>query len=237
MRIAVISDIHSNIDALNQVLEDIKRRDIEEVFCLGDLVGYNPFPNQVIERIKEEGIKTVQGNYDEAIANSRIFCGCDYKNEKAKRIGTSSIQFTNQEISEQNREFLKELPQQLEVKIGGLKALLVHGSPRQLTEYLYADSQELEEVVEELEGDLLLCGHTHRPYHQLISKKHIINVGSVGKPKDGNPNAVYTIVEVAQGKVKRELIELSYPVEKVAAKIKETDLADESIELLELGRA
>ncbi|WP_408955424.1 metallophosphoesterase family protein [Natroniella sp. ANB-PHB2] len=237
MRLAIISDIHSNIDALNQVLEDIKRRDIEQVFCLGDLVGYNPFPNQVVKRIKEEGIKTVQGNYDDAIANSRIVCGCDYKTEQAKKIGLNSIQFTNQEINEQNREFLKELPHQLEVETGDLKALLVHGSPRQLNEYLYADSQEVIEVAQDLKADLLLCGHTHLPYHKLIAGKHIINVGSVGKPKHGNPNAVYTIIEVHERKVKTEFIEVTYPVEKVATRIRETGLADESIELLKLGRA
>ncbi|MCK8827835.1 metallophosphatase family protein [Natroniella acetigena] len=237
MRVALISDIHSNIYALNEVLEDVKGRNIDELFCLGDLVGYNPFPNQVVEKIKAKEIKTVQGNYDDAIGNSRIICGCDYKSELAQRIGSSSIQFTSKEITDVNREFLKDLPKKLELKVGELRALLVHGSPRRLNEYLYADSQEVKEVTEELEEDILLCGHTHLPYHKIIAGKHIINAGSVGRPKHGNPNAVYTIVEVHERKVKTEFIEVFYPVEKVAAQIKETDLADELIELLELGQA
>ncbi|AGB42089.1 phosphoesterase, MJ0936 family [Halobacteroides halobius DSM 5150] len=235
MRLAIISDIHSNIYALEEVLEDIKGRKVTQIVCAGDLVGYNPFPNQVIERIQEEEIKTVQGNYDDAIGNNRIACGCDYKTEKAKKIGLNSIQFSSTETTEENKEFLSNLSQELKLELADYEVLLVHGSPRRLNEYLYADSEQVKEVTVELEADILLCGHTHQPYHKIINDKHVINVGSIGKPKHGNPNAVYTILEIKNKQVKTEFIEVPYPVDKVTAKIKETDLADESIELLEQG--
>ncbi|GAB6100092.1 metallophosphoesterase family protein [Halanaerocella petrolearia] len=235
MKLALISDIHSNIYALEEVLKDIESRNINQVVCAGDLVGYNPFPNQVIDKIKKEEIKTVQGNYDEAIGNSRIACGCDYRTEEAKKIGLSSLQFTGEETTDNNKEFLSNLPQELNLQLDGYIALVVHGSPRRLNEYLYADSEQVKEVTAELQEDILICGHTHLPYHKIINDKHVINVGSIGKPKHGNPNAIYTIIEVKDNQIKVEFIEVSYPVEKVTAKIKETDLADESIELLEQG--
>ncbi len=165
----------------------------------------------------------MQGNYDDAIGNSRIACGCDYKTEVAQRIGLSSIQFTNNEISDENKEFLRGLPKELKLELGEYSVLLVHGSPRRLNEYLYQDSETVEEVSKGLSEDVLLCGHTHLPYHKVVNGKHIINVGSIGKPKHGNPNAIYTIIESKDGKLKAEFIEVPYDVEKVTSKIRETD--------------
>ncbi|MBM7624562.1 metallophosphoesterase family protein [Sporohalobacter salinus] len=236
MRSVVITDIHSNIYALEQVLDDIETRDVDQIVCAGDLVGYAPFPNQVIDKIKQEEIQTVQGNYDDAVGNDRIACGCDYMTEREKKIGLSSLQFTGEETTAENKKFLQNLPQEIKLELEDYTALVVHGSPRRSNEYLYADSEEVEEVAAELKEDILICGHTHLPYHQVINGKHIINAGSIGKPKHGNANGVYTIVEVDDNGVKTEFIEVAYPVEKVTAKIKETELADELIEVLKTGK-
>jgi putative phosphoesterase len=235
MRLAIISDLHSNIYALERVLEDIENRDVDRVFCAGDLVGYAPFPNEVVEKIREEDIRTVQGNYDNAVGNNKITCGCDYKTEREEKIGLSSLNFTGEETSEENKEFLRDLPQNLELEVDDYEVLLVHGSPRKLNEYLYAESEELVEVVAELEEDILICGHTHLPYHRLVGEKHVINVGSIGKPKHGNSNSVYAIVEVKNENVRVEFIEVPYPVEKVTSKVRDTDLANELIEIFEGG--
>ena len=236
MRLAIISDVHSNIYALENVVADIEDRNVDKVVCAGDLVGYAPFPNQVIEKIKEEEIETIQGNYDDAIGNRKIACGCDYNSEKAEKIGMSSINFTGKETTDENKEFLANLPGQLELDLEDKSALLVHGSPRKINEYLYAGSEQVEEVVADLEEDILMCGHTHLPYHRKIDGKHVINVGSIGKPKHGNPNAIYTIVEVAEGNVTTEFIEVAYPVAKITDAIKDSELVDELIDIFETGR-
>ncbi len=235
MRIAVISDVHGNIFALESVLEDIKGRNVDEIVCTGDLVGYGPFPNKIIAKIKELDIKTIQGNYDDAIGNQRIACGCDYKTERAQKIGMSSINYTAQETSEENKKFLANLPFSLTLDIEDRKALFVHGSPRKINEYLYEASEEVHEVAEELTEDILVCGHTHLPYHRIINNKHIINVGSIGKPKHGNPNAIYTIIEIVDGKIKTEFIEVVYSVDKLVTALKETDLAEELVEVFTTG--
>jgi putative phosphoesterase len=236
MRVAVISDIHSNIYALEAVLEDIATRNIDRIFCAGDLVGYTPYPNEVIEKIRSKEIPTVQGNYDEAVGNEKAVCGCDHETERGQKIAGASMNFTVVETSEENKKFLRELPEQLEFNLGEYEVLLVHGSPRRLNEYLYAGSEQIEEVLAEVDADILVCGHTHLPYHRLIAGQHVINVGSVGKPKHGNPNSIYTIIEVDKGQVTTEFIEVSYPVEKVTAEIGKTALADEVIEDLRSGR-
>ena len=237
MRVAVISDIHSNIYALQAVLEDIETRQVDKIFCAGDLVGYTPFPNKVIELIREEEITTVQGNYDEAVGNEKVVCGCDYDTEVEQKIGSASMNFTIVETTDQNKQFLRELPSEFTFDLGELSVLLVHGSPRRLNEYLYAGSEQLKEVAAEVEEDILICGHTHLPYHRVVAGCHVVNVGSVGKPKHGNSNGVYTIIEAEADQVQAEFIEVPYPVEKVTAKIKATELADEMIEILETGDA
>ena len=237
MRLAVISDLHSNIYALEHVLEDIEKRGVDKVVCAGDLVGYAPFPNEVVEKVKAEEIPTVQGNYDDAIGNNKIACGCDYNTEKDKKIGTSSMNYTGQETTADNKEFLVDLPKELKIGVEDKTALLVHGSPRQLNEYLYADSEQVQEVVEEVEEDILVCGHTHLPYHHKIDGKDVVNAGSVGRPKHGNPNSVYVIIEVSDGDVTTEFIEVSYPIEKITNAIKESEIADISRGIFETGRS
>jgi putative phosphoesterase len=236
MRFAVIADVHSNIYALDAALEDIKKRGIENIYCAGDLVGYAPFPNEVIETIKKAKIPTVMGNYDEATAYFKPTCGCDYPNEKAAEIGSQSIAWTKKHTSEASKEFLKTLPGKIEFTASGKKVLIVHGSPRQINEYLYETrpEEELKEIMNETEANILICGHTHLPYHKVINGKHLINAGSVGKPKHGDPMGTYVIVNIDHD-VKVEIIKFKYEHEKTAQAIEESELPNELADLLRTG--
>lgn len=108
MKIAVISDIHGNLHALQAVLSDIMANEVDMVYCAGDLVGYAPFPNEVINLIRLNGIPSVLGNYDDTIANNRLVCGCDYKNEKAQALGEISIAWTKAHVTEENADMLRQ---------------------------------------------------------------------------------------------------------------------------------
>jgi putative phosphoesterase len=236
MKFAVIADVHSNIYALNAALEDIKQRGIERIYCAGDLVGYAPFPNEVIHTIKKANIPTVMGNYDEATAYFKPTCGCDYPNEKAAEIGNQSIAWTKKHTSEESKEFLKTLPSKIEFTEKGKKVLIVHGSPRQINEYLYETrpQEELEEIMSQADADILICGHTHLPYHKVINEKHLINAGSVGKPKHGDPMGTYVIVDIDQD-VQVEIIKFPYDYEKTAQAIEASELPNELAALLRTG--
>lgn len=236
MRYVVLGDIHSNIAALDSVIEDIKTKDIDFILCVGDMVGYAPYPNEVINLMRKQNILCIQGNYDKAIGNRELVCGCDYKEEKQLEQAGISVMFTNLTVSNENRAYLKALPKEIRIKAGELNVLVVHGSPRSQTEYLFEDSNEVAEVTKELAEDVLICGHTHKPYYKVINGKHVINSGSVGKPKHGNPNATYVLVSIAEKNLNVEIIEVPYDFEKTAKAIEANEmLPDDFAKMLRKG--
>lgn len=235
MKIAFISDIHANIYALEEVLRDIEAKGIDNIYCLGDLVGYMPFPNQVIEMIRDRNIPTVQGNYDESVGEDLLVCGCDYKNPRDMELASRSLLWTQKNTSIANKEYLKNLPGKIALDIEGKHVLLVHGSPRKNNEYLHENSQELRDITAQYKFDLLVCGHTHIPYYKVLSGKHILNAGSVGKPKHMSPHATYVIVDITEDGIKAEIIEVPYDYEKTAKAIEESPLPDEFAQLIRKG--
>ena len=224
MRIAVISDIHSNIYALDNVMSDIKNRNVDMVVCTGDLVGYGTRPNEVIHRINEEKILTIMGNYDDAIGNLKIVCGCDYPDPKDAQKAGLSMHFTSQETTEENKKYLRSLPKEAVLTFNNKTIRFVHGSTRVINEYLKENSKEAEEVMNELVEDILVCGHTHIPYAKYYGEKLLVNGGSVGKPKTNKPDANYVIIDISDSNVKVEIIEVSYDFEKMAKEIEEDEI-------------
>jgi len=238
MKIAIFSDIHGNKQALDKILQDIEKQRVEQIFCLGDLVGYGPRPNEVIETIREVDIPTVMGNYDEGIGYDKGECGCAYVTDDEKFNGRKSIEWTSSQVTQKNKEFLKNLEYQISFKTNRYNFLLVHGSPRKINEYLYEDRPEknLTRMLETIDTDILVCGHTHKPYHRVVNGVHIINDGSVGKPKDGDPRACYVLITI-DNNVSVEFKRVNYPVKEVAKEIVEFGLPKVfAEELLNEGR-
>lgn len=227
MRIAVISDIHSNIYALESVLDDIENRNVDLIACTGDLVGYGTRPNEVINTIRKNKVVTIMGNYDDAIGNYKIVCGCDYKDPKDAENAGLSMHFTSSETTDENKKYLSNLPKEITLSFNNKTIKLVHGSTRLINEYLKEDSKEAKEVMNELVEDILVCGHTHIPYFKYYGEKLLINAGSVGKPKTNNPAANYVIIEISndeklshgKSSVEVEIIHVNYNFEKSASEI------------------
>lgn len=232
MRIAVISDIHSNIYALDAVLTNIETKDVDITVCTGDLVGYGTRPNEVIETLKRNKILTIMGNYDDAIGNLKIVCGCDYPDPKDYEKAGLSMHFTGQATINENKEYLRNLPKELRFTFDNKAIRFVHGSTRLINEYLKQDSKEADEVMSELVDDILVCGHTHIPYAKYYGEKLLVNAGSVGKPKTGNPNANYVIIDIKNedeisktlSSVEVEIIEVKYDFEKMAHEIEANEI-------------
>ena len=220
MKIAVFSDIHGNHEALANVLKDIDEQKPNHIFCLGDLVGYGPRPNEVIDTIREAKIPTVMGNYDEGVGYEKGDCGCAYVTDKEKANGQHSIDWTTEQVTAENKKCLRSLNDKIELNANGFKVLLVHGSPRRINEYLYEDrpDRSLTRMLEFVEADVMICGHTHKPYHKVVGGVHLINDGSVGKPKDGDPRACYALISIDET-VNVEFKRVEYPVEAVAEEI------------------
>lgn len=237
MQFAVIGDIHSNLYALRRVLLGIRKKDVDFILCTGDLVGYSPFPNEVIDLLKRNRVISIQGNYDKAIGNMEPVCGCDYKEPHMIELAAHSMAFTSGAVTEDARTYLRDLPKELRLKCENHTLLLVHGSPRRINESLLEDSNEMQEVIEAFPEDILLCGHTHIPYYKRIGDKHVINCGTVGKPVSGNPDACYAVVGVDKDNISVEIVSVRYDVEKAAKAIEENDgLPDEFAWMLRTGR-
>lgn len=257
--LALFSDIHANLPALEAVLQDMDARDdIDAVFCLGDLVGYAPWPNQVVEAIRERRIPTIAGNYDEGVGLHSDDCGCAYVTDEDKARGAESIAFTNQAISEPNRRYLRGLPRHIhltfqaprEKDVAPLELLLVHGSPRRINEYLFEDRPDrtFHRRMGDAGADVMAFGHTHKPYHKALAYenedgqerlRHAINIGSVGKPKDGDPRACYVLLHLdpeqqarSEARVHVEFIRVAYDVERAAAAIEESVLPNDFARML-----
>lgn len=256
MKIALFSDIHANLPALEAFFKDVETRNTDAIYCLGDLVGYNIWPNEVIDEIRKRGIPTIAGNYDWGIGRSSDDCGCAYKTDEEKAMGKVSISYTNEIIKDEQRAYLRTLPAhiRLEYQLNNDKrnVLFVHGSPRKVNEYLFEDRDEksMLRIMEQADADILCFGHTHQPYHRILNSgsdgddhfRHAINIGSVGKPKDKDPRGGYVILTInpdstvtQKDSIKVEFIRFSYDIEKAAKAVEDSPLPNEYADMLRNG--
>lgn len=256
MTIALFSDIHANLPALEAFFKDLDNRKPDAVYCLGDLVGYNIWPNEVIDEVRKRHIPTIAGNYDFGIGRSSDDCGCAYKTDDEKANGAVSISFTNELVKEEQRRYLRTLPAHLKIEFqlnsDKLNLLLVHGSPRKINEYLFEDREEksMLRIMQDADADIMCFGHTHKPYHRVLEIKegsstryrHAINIGSVGKPKDGNPQGGYVILHINEtssndnkDSIHVEFIRFDYDIEKAAKAVEASPLPNAYADSLRKG--
>lgn len=236
--IVIFGDIHANLPALQAVLQDIDQRGLAQIYCLGDLVGYGTFPNEVIQIIRERQIPTIMGNYDQGVGNDSIDCGCAYTDPVSEALGKRSIAWSNLHTKPENKAFLRSLMPEIRLTLGGMQVLLVHGSPRKINEYLFENRPDagLERLMDTASVDLLVCGHTHKPYHRILpSGRHVINDGSVGKPKDGDPRACYITLKINGDQVDVEFIRVPYDIELASGAIEASEMPHEYAQMLRAG--
>lgn len=238
-QLTIFGDIHGNLPALTAVLTDMETRQLNNLYCLGDLVGYGTFPNEVIAAIRERNIPTIMGNYDLGVGHDSDDCGCAYTEPTAEALGKRSIAWTNTQTTADNKAYLRTLAANILLPLGDLRVALVHGSPRKVNEYLFADRPEasLVRLLNMVEADVLVCGHTHLPYHRVLGDgRQVINAGSVGKPKDGDPRAGYVVLTAEGQNLDVQFIRVPYDVETAARAIEASDMPHEYAEMLRLGK-
>jgi predicted phosphodiesterase len=255
MTLAVLSDIHANLPALEAVLADLDTRQPDAIYCLGDLVGYAPWPNEVVDAVRRRGIPTIAGNYDEGVGLASDDCGCAYKTDEDRARGVESIAFTNDTVTDETRAYLRSLPRHLRLTFQAprenearpVEVLMVHGSPRKINEYVFEDrpDESFLRMMAAADADVMLFGHTHKPFHRLIpdagarhGARYAVNTGSVGKPKDEDPRAGYALLHIepeADEPVRVEFARVEYEVERAARAIEMSVLPDAFAEMLRLA--
>ncbi|HXB94891.1 MAG TPA: metallophosphoesterase family protein [Puia sp.] len=257
MKIALFSDIHANLPALEAFFKDVEQKQPDALYCLGDLVGYNSWPNEVINEIRRRRIPTIAGNYDFGIGRHSDDCGCAYKTDEEKANGAVSISLTNELVKDEERRYLRTLPAHIHIEFqlnnDKMNLLFVHGSPRKINEYLFEDREEksLLRIMHDSGADILCFGHTHKPYHRILNDgtgnrahfRHAINIGSVGKPKDGDPRGGYVLLYIDEHttitekeSIRVEFIRFDYDIEKAAKAVEESRLPNAYAEALRLGK-
>ncbi|MFB6241526.1 MAG: metallophosphoesterase [Candidatus Nanosalina sp.] len=227
MRVAVVSDIHSNIEAFEAVMEDMP--EVDKVLCAGDLVGYGVDPDAVVDKVRERGIEPVKGNHDEKIVT--------YENlDRFNRLARQALTYNRERISQENLEYLSQLPEKKSMSLGGSEVFMVHGSPRKPVEEYVREGDVTPEFLDscfDSEPDVLIMGHTHVPFVKKVSGTLVFNPGSVGQPRDSDPRASYALLDTET--LEAEIHRVEYDVEKAAEKIRE-DLNPLLGDRLEKGR-
>lgn len=225
MRIAVFSDVHANLPAMEAVRDHIATGGYDQVYCLGDLGGYASQPNEVQEVIMEMGCPTILGNYDGGVGFNGDDCGCHYTKPFDIEMSNTSFIWTRDNTSDENKAWLRNLPREIRFEVEGLRVLLCHGSPRSTTEYLFVDRSDgfLRQFtpggLDDAQADVIVFGHTHVPFHREVEGVHFINTGSVGRPKDGDPRAGYSVLTIQNKGVEFEQVRVEYDVELAATRL------------------
>jgi predicted phosphodiesterase len=246
LRVALISDIHANLPALEAVLADLARRgDVTAVYHLGDLVGYAPWPNEVVAAIRAANIAGVAGNYDSTTGAGYKHCGCRYEDPRQEALSHLSYAWTLRACSVETKGYLAGLPFRLDVRHGGGHAsgptlVLVHGTPTLNTVYWTEDRsddfcRQMAAHAGLRPGDVIAFGHTHLPWHRVVDGIHFVNAGSVGRPKDGDPRAGYTLLSLNDETLDIQHVRVAYDVERAASAIRESDMPNEFAEYLLSG--
>jgi putative phosphoesterase len=235
--VAIVTDVHGNLPALQAALSRTEELGIERVFCGGDLVGYGPHPDEVCALIAQREIPTVYGNYDYAIARDEEDCGCAYVTAHDRELGQRSVDWTLAHTGRRAKDFLRGLPFDLRFAVGDVGVHLVHGSPRKVNEYLFEDKPaRLYERLARSENDAaLVFGHTHKPWVREHGGVLFVNCGSVGKPKDGDARGAFAMLRPDADGVAVSIERVCYDAGAVAAEVRRVGLPGELADKLVLG--
>jgi putative phosphoesterase len=233
-RVAVITDIHGNLPALEAALARIDSIGVDSLYCGGDLVGYGPHPNEVCALIAERRIPTIYGNYDYAIARDLTDCGCAYVTPEDRELGQRSVDWTLAHTDAASKGFMRDLPFDVGFVVGDAPVHLVHGSPRKVNEYLFADkpARLYERLAAAEDADVLVFGHTHKPWVREFGGVLFVNCGSVGKPKDGDPRGAFAVLEADGAGVRVSIERVEYDAAAVAREVAAVGLPGEFAEKL-----
>jgi putative phosphoesterase len=228
LKMAVISDVHANLEALQKVLEDVKSRGADIFVNAGDSIGFGACPNEAIALLCENNVLGIVGNYDTEVLEGRS----DAKGEKK-----ISFKFTEKELSQSSECYLHLLPHELRLEVAGKKLLITHGSPKSIEEHIYHHTPEanLEELAQAADADVVVVGHSHEQFRRQAGDTCFINPGSVGRQGDGNPKAAYAMLSFDPFKV--ELIRLDYNVEGAAEELRKRGLPESFAQMLLEGVA
>jgi len=224
--VAVISDVHANLQALEKVIQDAEGRGADVFLNAGDLTGFGPYPNEAIELLCEKNVLSILGNYDLEVIEGKA----EEKGEKQ-----IALKFARKELSKSCEDYLRSLPRELRFEVTGVKLLVTHGSPESIDEHIHRDTsvERLKTLSDTAKADVIIIGHSHEQLWRQANGVTFVNPGSVGRPGDGNPQAAYAILKFNPFKI--EMIRLDYDVEAAADALRKKSLPESFGQMLLQG--
>jgi calcineurin-like phosphoesterase family protein len=242
-RIAVFGGVYNNRFGLTALLDDAARRGVEAVYCLGDLGGFGPQPEEIWPLMLRGGVQAIQGNYEESLASGREDCNCGYTDPRDNHFAAISYRYTARGCSPGFKAWMGRLPRRRRVRVGSRELLLVHGSPRRINEFLFrstAPDPFLEVLLDQNRCDGVLCTHTGLHWHRrLPSGRDVVNVGVIGRPaNDGDTRVWYALLTARAedaGGLGVELVPLAYDHQALAAAMRRESLPEEFVTTIRTG--
>lgn len=225
MRLALISDVHSNLPALEVVLEAVEEVGADRVLNAGDVVGYNPYPNEVIRALRSRGVESIQGNHDRVALSGDVSGFNPY--------AAQAIKWTRSRLNKVSESFLAGLPLERDASMGDTPLRLVHGSPADPDEYVFPYGADAS-LLRMAGTKVLVMGHTHIPFVKKTNAGILLNPGSVGQPRDGDPRASWALLDLPSGTA--ELRRTTYDIQTVHDEILARGLPTFLAERLLVGR-
>ena len=237
VKVALIGDVHANLPALEAVLSHAKREGAETIWNVGDFLGYGAFPDEVVRQLHQEEALSIVGNYDLKVLKFKR--KQDKWRETKHPLKFLAFQWARDRLSKKSRTYLRALPRDIRLEVGGKRVLLTHGSPASDEEPLTPTTSQarLRELAQIAMADLILCGHSHQPFARQVENVWFINTGSVGRPDDGDPRPCYAVMELGPGGMQLCHHRLEYDVERAAGAIRACGLPEAFVQMTLQGRS
>lgn len=236
MIVALIGDVHANLPALEAVLDHAEVQGVDAIWNVGDFVGYGPFPDEVVKRLRNDYVLSIVGNYDQKVLK---FKKKRKKWRKKKRLEKYlAFKWAYRSLSKESRKYLRFLSREIRMRVKGRRVLLTHATPGSSDEYLDPDASEkrLRQLAQEADADVIVCGHSHRPFVRQVDDVWFINPGSVGLPDDGDPRASYAVLRMDHDQIAVQHYRLAYDLERAIEAIREHELPEAFAQMLMVGR-
>ena len=239
MKLGLIGGIYNNYLALEAVCRDAMARGCGRLYCLGDLGAFGPHPDRVFPLLEKYDVTCIRGNYDDSVGHDKEDCQCGYTDPRDNHFAMLSYRYTLANTSNNNKAWLRTLPEQRMLDIDGKRLLLCHGSPRRMNEFLWESGSPthlLEQFCDQYDADIIGVTHTGIHWKRALPRgRWFVNVGSIGRPaNDGRTDVWYTVLDVSSDNPV-QFLPVSYDFERLAREMEIEKLPREFVQTIRTG--